>query len=157
LELNMRRLILAALASGALFGVGLAMSGMTDPRRVLGFLDLFGEFDPTLLFVLGGAVVTTTVLFRFVLRRSNPVLASTFHVSNLKHIDRRLVAGAAIFGIGWGIAGYCPGPALAGLGIGSIEALWFVPAMIAGMLLHRIVTARDGGNAGDARSNRQRA
>jgi uncharacterized membrane protein YedE/YeeE len=135
----MRRLLLAAFASGALFGVGLAMSGMTDPTRVLGFLDLFGEFDPTLLFVLGGAVITTTVLFRLVLRRGSPVLASTFQVSNLKHIDRRLVAGAAIFGIGWGIAGYCPGPALAGLGIASIEALWFVPAMIAGMLLHRIV------------------
>jgi uncharacterized protein len=135
----MRRLILAAFASGALFGIGLAMSGLTDPRRVLGFLDLFGEFDPTLLFVLGGAVITTTILFRFVLRRGRPVLASTFHVSNLKHIDGRLVAGAAIFGIGWGIAGYCPGPALAGLGIASIEALWFVPAMIAGMLVHRIV------------------
>lgn len=135
----MRRLILAAFVSGVLFGVGLAMSGMTDPRRVLGFLDLFGDFDPTLLFVLGGAVITTTVLFRLVLRRGSPVLASTFHVSNLKHIDHRLVAGAAIFGIGWGIAGYCPGPALAGLGIASIEALWFVPAMIAGMILHRIV------------------
>lgn len=135
----MSRLLLAALASGVLFGVGLAMSGMTDPRRVLGFLDVFGEFDPTLLFVLGGAVATTTVLFRFVLRRGSPVLASTFHVSNLRHIDRRLVLGAAIFGIGWGIAGYCPGPALAGLGIASVEALWFVPAMIGGMLLHRIV------------------
>lgn len=135
----MRRLILAAFVSGVLFGVGLAMSGMTDPRRVLGFLDLFGDFDPTLLFVLGGAVITTIVSFRLVLRRGSPVLASTFHVSNLKHIDRRLVAGAAIFGIGWGIAGYCPGPALAGLGIASIEALWFVPAMIAGMILHRIV------------------
>jgi hypothetical protein len=134
----MRRLMLAAFASGVLFGIGLAMSGLTDPRRVLGFLDLFGDFDPTLLFVMGGAVVTTTVLFRFVLRRGSPVLASTFHVSNLKHIGRQLVGGAAIFGIGWGIAGYCPGPALAGLGIASIEALWFVPAMLAGMLLHRI-------------------
>ena len=135
----MRRLVLAAFVSGVLFGVGLAMSGMTDPRRVLGFLDLFGEFDPTLLFVLGGAVATTTVLFRFVLRRGSPVLASTFQVSNLRHIDRSLLAGAAIFGIGWGIAGYCPGPVLAGLGIGSLEALWFVPAMIVGMLLHRLV------------------
>jgi uncharacterized protein len=115
------------------------MSGMTDPRRVLGFLDVFGDFDPTLLFVLGGAVMTTLVLFRFVLRRGSPVLASTFHLSNLRHIDRRLLGGAAIFGVGWGIAGYCPGPALAGLGIGSREALWFVPTMIFGMLLHRIV------------------
>lgn len=135
----MKRLTLAAFASGALFGVGLAMSGMTDPRRVLGFLDLFGDFDPTLLFVLGGAVLTTVVSFRLVLRRGNPVLADTFHLSNLRHIDGRLLAGAAIFGIGWGIAGYCPGPALAGLGIASREALWFVPAMLIGMLLHRLV------------------
>ncbi len=135
----MALLIVAALLSGALFGVGLAMSGMTDPRRVLGFLDLFGDFDPALLFVLGGAVLTTAVSFRFVLRRGSPILASTFHVSNLRHIDRRLLGGAALFGVGWGVAGYCPGPALAGLGIGSLEALWFVPAMIAGMLLHRLI------------------
>lgn len=135
----MSRTSLAAFASGVLFGIGLAMSGMTDPRRVLGFLDLFGAFDPTLLFVLGGAVLTTMLLFRFVLRRGSPVLADTFQLSSLSHIDARLVAGAALFGIGWGIAGYCPGPALAGLGIGSIEALWFVPAMIGGMLLHRLV------------------
>jgi uncharacterized protein len=138
-ELDVRRLSIAALASGALFGIGLAMSGMTDPRRVLGFLDLFGDFDPTLLFVLGGAVTTTAVLFRFVLRRGSPVLARTFHLSNLRDVDCRLLVGAALFGIGWGVAGYCPGPALAGLGIGSREALWFVPAMVIGMLLHRIV------------------
>lgn len=135
----MKRVSMAALASGALFGIGLAMSGMTDARRVLGFLDLFGAFDPTLLFVLGGAVMTTAVAFRFVLRRGSPVLASTFHLSNLRRIDSSLLTGAAVFGIGWGIAGYCPGPALAGLGFASREALWFVPAMIAGMLLHRIV------------------
>ena len=132
-------LVLAALASGALFGLGLAMSGMTDPRRVLGFLDVFGDFDPALLWVLGGAVATTTVLFRFVLRRGSPVLADTFQLSNLKQVDPKLVGGAALFGVGWGLAGYCPGPALAGLGIASVEALWFVPAMLAGMLLHRVV------------------
>jgi len=135
----MAPLLIAALVSGALFGTGLAMSGMTDARRILGFLDIFGDFDPTLLFVLGGAVTTTTVLFHFVLRRGSPVLASTFQVPNLRHIDRRLLGGAALFGVGWGIAGYCPGPALAGLGIGSLEALWFVPAMIGGMLLHRLI------------------
>lgn len=134
----MKKFSLAALASGALFGLGLAMSGMTDPRRVLGFLNIFGNFDPTLMFVLGGAVATTMVLFRFVLRRGSPVLASSFHLSNLKHVDRQLLVGAALFGIGWGIAGYCPGPALAGLGILSAEALWFIPAMLAGMLLHRL-------------------
>lgn len=137
----MKAFTAAAAASGALFGIGLAMSGMTDARRVLGFLDLFGSFDPTLLFVLGGAVATTVVAFHFVLRRGNPVLAQTFHLSNLRHIDRRLLAGAAIFGIGWGIAGYCPGPALAGLGIASREALWFVPAMLVGMLAHRLVNS----------------
>ena len=138
----MKRFTLAAFTAGALFGTGLAMSGMTDPRRVLGFLDLFGAFDPTLLFVLGGAVATTMLLFRFVLRRGSPVLAETFHVSNLSHIDRRLLGGAAIFGVGWGLAGYCPGPALAGLGVVSSEATWFVPAMIAGLLLQRLVAAR---------------
>jgi uncharacterized membrane protein YedE/YeeE len=135
----MKRFALAALASGALFGVGLAMSGMTDPRRVLGFLDVTGDFDPALLFVLGGAVATTMLMFRFVLRRGSPVLAPAFQVSSLRTLDRRLLGGAALFGVGWGIAGYCPGPALAGLGIASVEALWFVPAMLAGMGLHRLV------------------
>lgn len=133
----MKKLALAAFASGALFGVGLAMSGMTDARRVLGFLDVAGAFDPTLLFVLGGAVATTLVLFRVVLRQGSPVLAQTFQLSDLQRIDRPLIGGAALFGIGWGIAGYCPGPVLAGLGAGAVEALWFVPAMLAGMLLHR--------------------
>ena len=135
----MKTFSLAALASGALFGLGLAMSGMTDARVVLGFLDVFGDFDPTLLFVLGGAVATTTLLFRLVLRRGNPVLADAFQLSDLRHVDRRLLGGAAVFGVGWGIAGYCPGPALAGLGVGAVEALWFVPAMLAGALLHRFV------------------
>ena len=135
----MKRFALAALAAGALFGVGLAISGMTDPRRVLGFLDVAGDFDPALLFVLGGAVATSMLLFRLVLRRGSPVLASQFHLSSLARVDRKLLGGAALFGIGWGIAGYCPGPALAGLGIASVEALWFVPAMLAGMLLHRVV------------------
>ena len=135
----MKKFLLAALLSGALFGLGLAMSGMTDPRIVLGFLDVFGDFDPTLMFVLGGADATTTLLFRLVLRRGSPVLADTFQLSNLKQVDRKLLGGAALFGIGWGIAGYCPGPALAGLGIGSVEALWFIPAMLAGILLHRVV------------------
>lgn len=135
----MKKFSVAAMLSGALFGLGLAMSGMTDPRRVLGFLDIVGAFDPTLAFVLGGAVATTGLLFHFVLRRGSPVLAETFQLSTLRNIDRRLLGGAALFGIGWGIAGYCPGPALAGLGTGSIEALWFVPAMFAGILLHRLL------------------
>ena len=135
----MTRLLWAALVAGVLFGVGLAMSGMTDPQRVLGFLDIFGDFDPALLFVLGGAVAVTSITFRFVLRRQAPVLAETFQISHLQAVDRQLLGGAALFGIGWGIAGYCPGPALAGLGVLSLEALWFVPAMVAGALIHRAV------------------
>ena len=135
----MKRLSMAAMGSGATFGVGLAMSGMTDARRVLGFLDVFGAFDPTLLFVLGGAVGTTAVLFRPVLRRGRPVLAEAFRLSQLRRVDRPLLGGAAIFGVGWGLAGYCPGPALAGLGTGSVEAAWFVPAMLAGAVLHRLL------------------
>lgn len=129
--------VLAALGAGALFGIGLAMSGMTDARRVLGFLDVAGQWDATLLFVLGGAVLTTLALFGPVLRRERPVFADAFRVSNLRHVDRRLLGGAALFGVGWGMAGYCPGPALAALGTGAFETLWFVPAMIAGMLVHR--------------------
>lgn len=138
----MKRYAISALLAGVLFGLGLAVSGMTDPQRVLGFLDIFGNFDPTLLFVLGGAVATTIVLFRFVLKRDSPVLASSFPSSQARRIDRNLVVGAALFGVGWGIAGYCPGPALAGLGVGSTEALWFLPAMVAGMLVHRVVAER---------------
>ena len=135
----MTRLLWAALVAGVLFGVGLAMSGMTDPQRVLGFLDIFGDFDPALLFVLGGAVAVTSITFRFVLRRQAPVLADTFQISYLQAVDRQLLGGAALFGIGWGIASYCPGPELAGLGVLSPEALWFVPAMVAGALIHRAV------------------
>ncbi|HFK2949413.1 TPA: DUF6691 family protein [Stenotrophomonas maltophilia] len=135
----MSRTTLAALLSGALFGLGLAMSGMTDPRVVLGFLDFFGDFDPRLAFVLAGAVLTTVLLFRPVLRRGSSLFGDRLQLSDLTRVDRRLVGGAALFGIGWGAAGYCPGPALAGLGVLSVEALWFVPAMLAGMLLHRLV------------------
>lgn len=136
------RITLAALLSGALFGLGLAVSGMTDPLRILGFLDVFGDFDPALLFVLGGAVLTTLLLFRVVLRRPAPVFAARFQISDLRTIDRPLLLGAALFGIGWGLAGYCPGPALVGLGVLSPEALWFVPAMIGGMVLHRVLRGR---------------
>ena len=138
----MTRYLLAALIAGLLFGVGLAMSGMSDPERVLGFLDVFGRFDPTLLFVLGAAVTVTAVAFRCVLRQHKPLFADAFQLPRAKAADRHLLGGAAIFGIGWGIAGYCPGPALAGLGVLSTEALWFVPAMVAGSLLHRALAGR---------------
>ena len=133
------RTVIAALASGLLFGSGLALSGMTDARRVLAFLDVTGAWDPTLLFVLGAAVATTAVLTRPVMRRARPVLAQAFQVPAARRIDARLLAGAAIFGVGWGLAGYCPGPVLAGLGVLSSESLVFLPAMLAGMLLHRLI------------------
>lgn len=136
------RTLLAALLAGALFGLGLAVSGMTDPLRILGFLDVAGAFDPTLLFVLGGAVGTTMLLFRLVLRRPAPLLAGSFRISEVSGVDTRLLIGAGVFGIGWGLAGYCPGPALVGLGVLSPEALWFVPAMLVGMALHRLLRGR---------------
>lgn len=141
------RITFVALVSGGLFGLGLAMSGMTDPQRILGFLDVSGDFDPALLFVLGGAVGTTMLLFRFVLRRPAPVFAERFQISDLRSIDRPLLMGAALFGIGWGLAGYCPGPALVGLGVLSPEALWFVPAMVVGMVLHKPISRRNVGAA----------
>lgn len=131
--------VLAALISGGLFGVGLAISRMTDPTVVLGFLDLFGQFNPALAFVLGGAVGTTTLAFRFILKRRKPVLDREFMIPTVCMIDRRLVLGAAIFGVGWGLAGYCPGPALVGVAGGVDTALIFVPAMLVGALLHTIV------------------
>lgn len=129
--------IAAALVAGVLFGVGLALARMTDPRVVLDFLDLFGRFDPTLAFVLGGAVGTTMLVFRLVLRRERPLLADAFHLPTSRAIDRPLLLGAGIFGVGWGLAGYCPGPALVGAAGGISTALMFLPAMIAGMVLHR--------------------
>ncbi len=126
---------LAALFSGALFGVGLYLSGMIDPARVQSFLDVAGRWDPSLILVMGGAVLVTFFLFPPILRRSQPVFAAKFHLPQAKHIDGKLIVGAALFGIGWGMAGFCPGPALFGLAAGSPAAIWFVLAMLAGMAL----------------------
>ena len=128
---------LSALAAGALFGAGLALSRMTDPNVVLGFLDVFGRFDPSLAFVLAGAVATTLLGFRFVLRRERPLLDNDFHLPTATVVDAPLVLGAALFGVGWGLAGYCPGPALVGAANGVGTALWFVPAMLMGMVVRR--------------------
>lgn len=128
---------LVALAAGLLFGLGLGFAQMIDPQRVIGFLDIFGTWDPTLAFVMGGAVLVTLVSFRFILRRPHPLLGSKFFVPARSDIDRPLVLGAALFGIGWGIGGYCPGPAIAALGLGSANPLLFVAAMIAGSLAHK--------------------
>lgn len=134
--------VLAALLSGALFGVGLSISRMTDPMVVLGFLDVSGEFNPTLAFVLGGAVTTTLVGFRIVLGRGSPLLAEDFQLPVADAVDRPLLIGAAVFGVGWGLAGYCPGPALVGAAGGIGSALVLVPAMIVGSVVHRLLAAR---------------
>lgn len=130
---------IAALMAGILFGVGLVIGRMTDPAVVLGFLDIFGAFDPTLALVLFGAVATTAISFRFVLRRERPVLEPEFQVPKVARIDLPLILGAAIFGVGWGLAGYCPGPALAGAAGGIVTALIFLPAMLAGSLLQQVI------------------
>ncbi len=132
----MSRVSVAAGSAGALFGAGLASAGMTDPRRILGFLDIAGDFDPTLAWVLAAALLVSAVGQRWVLRRARPLCATRFQLPAARGIDPHLVLGAALFGIGWGWAGYCPGPAIAGLAVGSREALWFVPAMLAGFWLH---------------------
>lgn len=135
----MRTGILAALASGALFGCGLAISGMTDRSVVLGFLDLAGEFNPALAFVMAGAVAVTAIAFRFVLRMPAPVLAAEFRLPVRDDVDARLLLGAAIFGVGWGLAGFCPGPALVGVAAGLRDALIFLPAMLIGSYCARLV------------------
>jgi len=126
--------LLAALVSGLLFGAGLAISGMVNPAKVLNFLDLAGSFDATLLFVLGGAVVTTFIGYRLVLGKDRPLFAERFQLPTKSDIDARLLAGAAIFGIGWGLSGFCPGPAIAAVVVLRPEPFVFLVAMAAGML-----------------------
>lgn len=133
------RRYLASLVCGLLFGAGLALAGMTRPQKVLGFLDVAGPWDPSLLFVLGGAVLLATVGFRLILRRGSPLLEPSFDLPATKIIDAKLIGGALIFGLGWGISGYCPGPAIALLAAPNIEALYFLPAMLAGWWLYRLV------------------
>lgn len=128
----------AALVAGLVFGIGLALSGMTHAEKVLGFLDVAGEWDASLLLVLGGAVGMTLVAFRFVLKRPTPVFEPAFILPTLRHIDGPLVVGAALFGIGWGISGYCPGPGIALLAAPNWEALIFIPAVLFGAFLHRM-------------------
>ncbi len=128
---------LAALASGVVFGLGLSLAQMTNPDKVLNFLDIAGPWDPSLLLVLGGAVVLSALGFRRVFQRGVPVWDSRFHLPLPQAIDRPLLIGSALFGIGWGLSGYCPGPAIASLGFGNPEALWVVPSIIAGAALQR--------------------
>lgn len=126
-----------ALAAGILFGVGLAVSQMVNPAKVLAFLDVAGRWDPSLALVMGGALAVTFVGYRMVLGRERPVYADRFQLPTARDVDARLLAGAGIFGVGWGLVGYCPGPALASLAFARMESLLFILAMLAGAALYR--------------------
>jgi uncharacterized membrane protein YedE/YeeE len=125
--------IVASLLAGLVFGLGLIVSGMADPAKVLGFLDLFGAWDPSLALVMAGAIGVGSVAFWFAGRRAASLLGEPMRLPGSRQIDRRLVGGSLLFGIGWGLAGFCPGPALVALGMGEAKALVFVVAMLVGM------------------------
>ena len=133
---------IVALLCGIVFGIGLAVSGMTDTAKVLGFLDLFGVWVPDLAFVMGGAVCVTLVAFHFVLKREAPLLASGFSLSTNTAVNGRLLTGAAIFGVGWGVYGYCPGPAISALVYMDNKTVIFIVAMLAGMALANMAGKR---------------
>jgi len=143
---------LSVLAAGVLFGLGLAVSQMAHADKVLGFLDVAGNWDPSLLFVLGGAVGVTVIAFRFILRRPAPVLEPRFEIPAIRAIDRPLVLGALVFGIGWGISGYCPGPGIALLAAPGWETWVFVPSVFIGILLQRLLVADHTDASGAARA-----
>lgn len=129
-----------SLISGLLFGFGLALSGMVSPGKVIGFLDFSGNWDPSLAFVMGGGVIVTAISFRFLLKQPRPVFAREFKVPTKKDIDKYLVSGAVLFGLGWGLSGLCPGPALSSLAYGNVKIFTFVGAMIAGIIVTKLLT-----------------
>ena len=130
--------IITALAAGLIFGLGLILSGMTDPSKVIGFLDLAGRWDPSLAFVMGGAILVGVVAFQFAKGREKSLLGDVMRLPTARHVDRRLVLGSLAFGTGWGLAGYCPGPALVAVAQGGMQPLIFVVAMLAGMAFYEI-------------------
>lgn len=130
----MRRL--SEFLAGLLFGFGLILSGMADPAKVLGFLDVAGAWDPSLLFVMGGAIAVSAVAFAVARQRTRAFLGGAMQLPTAADVDRRLVAGSLVFGVGWGLVGFCPGPALVALGAGHWQALVFTLAMLAGLALH---------------------
>lgn len=129
---------LVNLLAGLVFGLGLLISGMANPAKVQNFLDPFGAFDPSLIFVMAGAVLVTFIGYRLVLSRPKPMLATRFFLPAAKDIDARLIGGAALFGIGWGLSGFCPGPAITSLPLLAKGTLAFVPAMLAGLAIARL-------------------
>jgi uncharacterized protein len=134
--------ILINLIAGIVFAVGLIIAGMTNPTKILNFLDIAGTFDPSLAFVLGGAVVTASIGYRLAWKRERPFLAPAFATPAKPVVDRYLIAGAALFGLGWGLSGFCPGPALASIAQGAAGTLAFVAAMLGGMVFARNFSPR---------------
>ena len=131
----MPRMIVALLA-GTLFGVGLVVSGMVYPAKVIGFLDVAGEWDPTLMFVMGGGLLVTIPAFRLILKRPRPILADGFSLPTKSDLDGRMLGGATLFGVGWGLSGFCPGPAVVAMVTGLLPVFAFVAAMVAGMYIY---------------------
>lgn len=135
-------LVFTSLLAGLIFGLGLLVSGMANPGKVLGFLDLAGQWDPSLAFVMAGAIAVGAAAFFLARNRTVSILGAKMKIPVARHIDRRLIVGSALFGIGWGIAGFCPGPGLVALGMGETKALVFVAAMLAGMLVFELLERR---------------
>lgn len=138
----MSRITFSAFLAGLLFGLGLLVSGMANPAKVLGFLDLAGHWDPSLALVMAGAILVGLVAFRLAGQRQRSLLAEPMRLPTSRDIDRRLVLGGIGFGVGWGLAGFCPGPALVALGAGEMKAVVFVAAMLAGMALFEVLDQR---------------
>lgn len=134
--------LLTSFLAGLVFGIGLIVSGMANPKKVLGFLDLAGAWDPSLALVMVGAIAVGVVAFAVARRRSVSLLGESMRMPTARQIDRRLVAGSVLFGVGWGIAGFCPGPALVALGAGESKAAVFVAAMIVGMGVFELIERR---------------
>ncbi len=124
---------------GLVFGVGISISGMANPAKVLNFFDIAGTWDPSLAFVMGGALIVTFIGYRFVLKRPAPMMSESFQLPTRRDLDLPLIAGSAVFGIGWGISGFCPGGALPALGTGRIEVVTFVIALLAGIFVAKVL------------------
>lgn len=131
--------IVVTFIASLLFGLGLIVSGLANPAKVQNFLDVAGTWDPSLALTMAAAVVTTALGFWLVLKRDRPIFAEVFHLPTASEIDARLIAGAALFGVGWGLVGYCPGPAITALTLGGIPTVIYVAAMLAGMMLSRFL------------------
>lgn len=135
-------ILIASLLAGLVFGIGLIVSGMANPAKVLGFLDLAGSWDPSLAFVMGGAIAVGVVAFAAARKRTLSLLGADMKLPTSRNIDRRLLGGSLVFGIGWGIAGFCPGPGLVALGMGEVKAVVFVAAMLLGMVIFESFESR---------------